>query len=187
MVGWAALMRTARGHNPRTLAKLCEKDYWSSVTKQRLWRGKPVAKCAGRRVQVHSRLEAIMSLLTITAILAAAGNPGASTASFPLSAGTKAVVWQAELAPAHYAMSALLAAYQPRDPLYPDALDMTGIDSVKHLSAIVAAMNDDARAALLQATLNALNERLKQATGETRKWLEKKKKIVEGAIAKLGR
>ena len=81
----------------------------------------------------------------------------------------------------------MIAAYQPRDPLYPDALDMTGIDSVKHLSAIVAAMNDDARAALLQATLNALNLRISQATGETRKWLEKKKKIVEGAIAKLGR
>ena len=128
-----------------------------------------------------------MLLLTITAILAAAGNSGASTASFSLSAETKAVVWQTELAPAQYAMSALLVAYQARDPLFPDALDMNGIDSVKHLSAIVAAMNDDARAALLQATLNALNQRISQATGETRKWLEKKKKIVEGAIAKLGR
>lgn len=128
-----------------------------------------------------------MSLMTIVTILTAAGNPGPSTASFALSIEAGAVVWQAELVPAHYAMSALLAAYQPRDPLYPDALDMTGIDSVKHLSAIVAAMNDDARAALLQATLNALNQRISQATGETRKWLEKKKKIVEGAIAKLGR
>ena len=127
-----------------------------------------------------------MLLLTIAIALAAAGNSGSSAASFPLNAETEAAGWQDELAPAHFAMSALLTVYQARDPLFPDALDMNGIDSVKQLLGIVAAMNDDARTALLQATLNALNQRISQATGKTRRWLERKKKIVEGAMDTLG-
>lgn len=92
--------------------------------------------------------------------------------------------------PGAYEVSALLLARQDpskRDPLFPDALDMNGIDSVKQLLGLVAGMNDDARTALLQATLKALKARHAGAKDKkTRKWLEKKIKIVEGAMDILG-
>jgi hypothetical protein len=94
------------------------------------------------------------------------------------------------LSPGPYEVGAQLVMRQDppkRDPLFPDALDMNGIDSVKQLLGIVAGMNDDARTALLQATLKALKRRLADAKDEkTRKWLEKKIKIVEGAMDALG-
>jgi hypothetical protein len=94
------------------------------------------------------------------------------------------------LSPGPYEVSAQLVLRQdpPRsDPLFPDALDMNGITSVKQLLGIVAGMNDDARTALLQATLKALKQRLADAKDEkTRKWLENKIKIVEGAMDVLG-
>ena len=94
------------------------------------------------------------------------------------------------VAPGTYQVSALLQARQDppkRDPLFPDALDMNGIDSVKELLGAVVAMSDDARAELLQATLKALKKRLADAKDEkTKKWLEKKIAIVEGAMDVLG-
>lgn len=83
-------------------------------------------------------------------------------------------------------MSGVMAAGQARDPLFPDALDMNGINSVKDLLARTAAMNDDARTQMLKATRQALMERLKHATGKTRKWLQRKLGIVEGAMDRLG-
>lgn len=127
-----------------------------------------------------------MSLMTIVTVLTAAGNPGASTASYALSPETSAVEWQAQLVPAHYAMSALLAAYQARDPLFPDALDMTGIDSQKHLLALVAGMNADATEAILRATRQALLQRMSQSSGKTLRWLRRKLQIVEATMRTLG-
>jgi hypothetical protein len=39
---------------------------------------------------------------------------------------------------------------------------------------------------LLQATLHALNQRIANSSGKTKRWLEKKKKIVQGAMDTLG-
>ena len=75
----------------------------------------------------------------------------------------------------------------PRDALHPDALAMNGIDSTKDLLGLVSAMNDDARAGLLRATLKALRARLGDShDAKTREWLGRKISIVEGAMKILG-
>jgi hypothetical protein len=90
------------------------------------------------------------------------------------------------LATGAYQISAQVAGHQAapkRDPLFPDALDMKGVDSKEQLEGLLGGMSDAARVALLQATLKALNQRLADAKDEkTRKYLKGKIAIVEAAM-----
>lgn len=114
-----------------------------------------------------------MSHIILTALFATIAIPGTSGDQFPPTA-------------APYALSDIGDAGQARDPLFADAIDMNGITSVRQLLAETAAMSDDARNQMLRATHQALVERLRHATGNTRKWLQGKLRIVEGAMDQLG-
>ena len=87
-----------------------------------------------------------------------------------------------------FEITARLALAAPaRDPLHPDAVAMNGIDSSKALLAALAGMSEDEQAALLRATLRALNARLADARDDrTREWLRGKIAIVEDALVSLG-
>ncbi len=95
------------------------------------------------------------------------------------------------LAPGTFDVSAQLAVNSAttitRDPLYPGAIDMNGIDTVLHLLGLTAGMNDEAREIMLKATLDALRHRLSDATDKaTRDWLKTKIGIVEALMDRLG-
>ncbi len=95
------------------------------------------------------------------------------------------------LAPGTFDVSAQLALNSAttivRDPLYPGAIDMNGIDTVLHLLGLTAGMNDEAREIMLKATLKALRQRLSDATDKaTRDWLKTKIGIVEALMDRLG-
>lgn len=95
------------------------------------------------------------------------------------------------LAPGTFDVSAQLALNSAttitRDPLYPGAIDMNGIDTVLHLLGLTAGMNDEAREIMLKATLDALRHRLSDATDKaTRDWLKTKIGIVEALMDRLG-
>jgi hypothetical protein len=95
------------------------------------------------------------------------------------------------LVPGTFDVSAHLALYSAttitRDPLYPGAIDMNGIDTVLHLLGLTAGMNDEAREIMLKATLDALRHRLSDATDKpTRDWLKTKIGIVEALMDRLG-
>jgi hypothetical protein len=95
------------------------------------------------------------------------------------------------LAPGTFDVGAQLALNSAttitRDPLYPGAIDMNGIDTVLHLLGLTAGMNDEARELMLKATLDALRHRLSDATDKaTRDWLKTKIGIVEALMDRLG-
>ena len=113
-----------------------------------------------------------MSLTMIVAALATA-NSAATASSVQVET------------PGAYVLSGMVVMLQARDPLYPDALDMGGIDSQKHLLAIIAPMNADAAEALLRATRLALLQRISQSSGEMRRLLRLKLHIVEGVMKRL--
>lgn len=113
-----------------------------------------------------------MSLTMIVAALATA-NSAATASSVQIEP------------PGAYVLSGMVVMLQVRDPLYPDALDMGGVDSQKHLLAIIAPMNADAAEAILRATRLALLQRIGQSSSETRRWLQRKLHIVEGVMKRL--
>lgn len=88
-----------------------------------------------------------------------------------------------------YEITARIAATAApkRDSLYPDGLDMVGIDSAKELQGLIAGMTDSEQVALLQATLRALRARLANATdADTKRYLNDKIAIVGAALDSLG-
>lgn len=131
-----------------------------------------------------------LALVGSAAIRLEGGNAQSLTLT-PDAAGSAVIERQITgVLPGGFEVSGQVMAQQaaPRiDPLFPDALDMTGIDSAKELLALIASMNDDARVALLRATLRALRQRLSDAgDDDTREWLTGKIGIVEAAMDTLG-
>jgi hypothetical protein len=93
-------------------------------------------------------------------------------------------------APGPFEITGLLRQQQAaprRDSLFPDALDMNGVDNAKELLSLISSMSDEDQRAILQATLKALKARRDGSDkASTRKWLQDKIDIVEKAIASLG-